>query len=243
MSTNAADTDSRIAREPDGLFRTDSTAHSKDDALSERQFERLYGASYRLDDDYFELETRLILLLAGRMGLRAGEIVHMRESWIDWQDEMIRIPRWQPCEKGRDGGPCGHCRQMARQMVECNDDLSLEEALAKRWSPKTASGARELPFDRYVRVGLALEDYFDRYDEFMASQTAVNRRVNRLAEMVEVVDSETTYPHCLRATAATELATELDAIGLKQFMGWAGIEVALRYIQESGRRTRRMLRA
>lgn len=91
--------------------------HSKQDALSERQFERLLATTYTLDG-YWELESRFVILVAGRLGLRAGEIVHMKDEWIDWSQRRIEIPRHQTCDMGRDGGPCATCRRLAEQKMK-----------------------------------------------------------------------------------------------------------------------------
>jgi len=43
--------------------------------------------------------------------------------------------------------------------------------------PKTSAAARDIPYAKTsMRAALALEDYFDRYDQFEASRVAVNRR-------------------------------------------------------------------
>lgn len=76
-----------------------STRHSKEDALSEREFEELLAATYRLDE-YWSLQCRFVVLMAGRLGLRAGEIAHMRSSRVDFRRNMICIPAHQPCESG-----------------------------------------------------------------------------------------------------------------------------------------------
>ena len=111
-----------------------STTHfSKEDSLTDREFELLLEGCYRMDDDYFALEAKFVVLVAGRLGLRAGEIAHLREEWIDWRRRMIVIPGFERCTKGRDGGPCGTCRQSARQKVGHNHDVSLENALAQSW--------------------------------------------------------------------------------------------------------------
>lgn len=226
-----------------GLWRGDDTRHSKDDALDTREFELLVEGSYRLDDDYFELESRLVVFLAGRLGMRAGEIAHMREDWIDWRRDMIVVPRHQHCLKGRDGGICGHCRMAAEQMVEHNAGLSLADAEAMLWSPKTEAASREIPLDASTRAKIAVERYFERFDEFEASRSVVNRRVTRAAEAADVLDAADVYPHCLRATAATHLANHgVDIVTLQSMMGWSDFQVAQHYLASSGERTQRALR-
>ena len=218
--------------------RDDDTNHCREDALSVREFERAVEATYRLDDDYFAVEARMILFAAGRLGMRSGEIAHMSEEWIDWRREMIQIPKYERCHNGRDGGICGHCRQAAKQMVEHNDGLDLETAESMMWGPKTEAGAREIPIDATKRAALALEEYFDRFDQFMASQSTIGRRVSRIAEAAQGLDVDSVYPHALRATCGSYWAARgLNSLNLKALMGWAEIDTALKYIESSGERT------
>lgn len=220
-----------------------ATRNSSDDALEPREFQLLLEATYELDDHY-DIESRLIVLLAGRLGLRAGEIVHMKSSWVDDRRGMIEIPNHEPCTKGRDGGPCGYCRQLARQQEDYNDDIDAEEAMAERWTPKTPSAARSVPFTFNPKIEIVLERYFSRFDEFQTSKSGINRRLNRCVERVDELDGDNIYPHCLRATAATYHASRgLDAISLQSMMGWADLQTAHRYVKRSGERTKNALRA
>lgn len=221
----------------------DQTRHCKEDALSDREFERAVEATYRLDDDYFAVEARMILFAAGRLGMRSGEITHLKEDWVDWRANLIKIPRYARCTDGKDGDICGSCRQAAEQMCKHNGDLDIETAESMMWGPKTESAAREIPIDATTRAEIAIEEYFDRFDGFQSSQTTVNRRVTQMAEEASGLDPATTYPHCLRSTAASFWSARgLNAVNLKALMGWSGFGVALNYIQESGERTARSLR-
>jgi len=172
--------------------------HSADDALEDREYQLLLEGCHALED-YYSIEARLIVLAAGRLGMRVGEIIHMREDWIDWRRRMIEIPQHEPCTKGRDGGICGYCRQLAEQRVDHNDDVSLEEALRHRWNPKTDAAVRSIPFDFDPRCEIVLERYFEKYDEFQGSHSAVHRRLDKAVNQVEELDGKRVYPHALRA--------------------------------------------
>jgi integrase len=240
MSNSHCGTDRRNGSRP----TQQSPRHSKDDALDDREFQQLLEACYRLDRDYYQLESRLIVLATGRLGLRLGELVHLDEAWIDWRDRMIKIPRHDPCDRGRDGGICGQCRQQAKQRVEYNEDVSLADAIAERWSAKTEAAAREIPIDHDPRAELAIERYFDRFDRFQASHSAVHRRLDKLQDVGDGLEDLRLYPHALRATAASHYASRgLDAITLQALMGWADLSTAHRYVRRSGSRTRRALDA
>jgi len=220
-----------------------ATTHSRENALDEREFELLLEGCHALDDDYHALEARLVALVAGRLGLRAGELCHMDESWIDWRRRMIVIPRYHDCQKGRGGDVCGYCRQHAKQRVEYNEDVDLATALEESWRAKTDAAAREVPFDGSPRSELVIERYFDRFDEFTVSRTGVNRRVDAALEAAEGLDSDTTNPHGLRATAASYFASRgLNVIALQSMFGWANLSTAHNYIRRSGENTARAIR-
>lgn len=244
-----------------------SVRNSKEDALSDREFELLVEGTYRMGE-YYDLEARLIIFLAGRLGLRVGEIIHMRESWIDWRRQMISIPEYEPCQKGRDGGVCGYCRQGVRQMAAVRTDWRLDEIyseplhvfepghhvtpevvvteaemLDQMWSVKTPAAAREVPFDASPRAAIVLERYFDRFDRFQTSKSGVNRRLNRAAEHSEDLTPGDVRPHGLRSTAASYWAGRgLATIPLQSMFGWVKLETAERYVANSGERTARAVR-
>lgn len=215
--------------------------HAKEDALDAREFQFLLEGARELPSQQAQ-EARFVVLVAGRLGLRAGEIAHMRESWIDFRREMIEIPTHQACRKGDGSGVCGYCRAQARQMAETDPDLSLEEATARMWSPKTAAAAREVPFGHDARTAIALERFFDERGEWPYSRAVVNRRVTAAAERAQGIDSNNCYPHALRATCATRLAGRgLELIALKAMMGWSKLSTAKAYLADSGENTARAL--
>ena len=207
------------------------TRHSKENALSPIQFESLIEQTYQLKR-FWDVETRLILYLAGRLGMRRGEISHLEEEWIDWRQERILIPAHSPCDRGKDGGMCGTCRQQAEQMADHNDDVTLEEAMATRWSPKTDAAARAIPFGWSPRVRIALEEFFDEFDRWMFSASVITRRLDRVVEKSDRVDY--CHPHALRATAASHHAGRgIDRFSMCALLGWSTLDVAERYVQAS----------
>jgi len=227
-------------------YRSGGTAsgvhHSKEFALSDREYELLLEATYEMPS-YQSIEARFIILVAGRLGMRSGEICHIKKSWLDQRRRMIIIPASQPCKSGKDGGICGSCEQAAKQMVEHNEGLGIEEARSMMWSPKTAAAAREIPFDADARAELVVERYLEKYGEFQCSQTGINRRVKKAAELAEGLDPSDVTPHGLRATAATRFASRgLDVTALQSMFGWAQLSTAHNYIRRSGENTARAIR-
>lgn len=72
-------------------------------------------------------EARLVIHAAGRLGLRGGEIAHLGADWVDLDRRMVDIPEHDHCEKGKDGGVCGYCRERAAEHLEAYN-YDLEEA-------------------------------------------------------------------------------------------------------------------
>lgn len=210
------------------------------DALDEKEFERLFDATDDLKEPY-DAECRLILLLGGRLGMRAGEITHLREEWVNWRKAQIEIPAYDRCDLGRDGERCGYCKKQARQAARKNEDVEYEEAIADRWSPKTHQSIRTIPFGFDDRISETLEGFFFHRDHYPRSRSSVNRRVDRLAEAAGL-ENDRIYPHALRATAATYHAYQgLPVAALQSLFGWADMSTPQKYIRLSGGATRQAL--
>ena len=196
-------------------------------------------------DDYYGDQATFLMLVLGRLGLRRGELTHMRKSWVDSRQQMITIPYQQDCHDERNGdGPCGYCRQMAKQRADYNDEVSFDEAIDERWQTKTTSASRDIYYGFDARAKLYLERFFDRCDTWEWSRAAVNRRVKKAAEHAEELDSENVRPHSLRATAATYHASRgLEMHTLMQYFGWAQPQTAQVYLSRNGQNTARQLDA
>lgn len=213
------------------------------DALGARDFQLLLEGATLLDEK-MRLECRFVSLVAGRLGLRGGEICHMHERWIDWDRSIIQIPSHRECHKGIGGERCGYCKDQASQMAEADKrNIGTDEILDWYWKPKTSAAARPVPFGFSPRLEIVIERFFDKYDEFPYSRKTVNRRVDRAAEKAKKIDVGRTYPHSLRATAATYHASYgLKAIQLKALFGWEEIETAQHYVMLTGEHTSRALK-
>jgi integrase len=214
--------------------------HSKRDSLSNREFELLLRGARKLDE-HRSLQARFAIFMAGRLGMRKGEITHMTREWIDWKRNMICIPYHENCIKARDTmGICGYCRQSADQRLEHNPDLDREESETMQWVAKTEEAAREIPFDFHPRVSLLVDEFFEKWDAWPVSAQGVTRRVKKAAENVDL--EKRVYPHALRATAASyHAARGLDVLPLQALMGWAQVSTAHNYVRASGENTARAL--
>jgi len=241
--------------------------HSREDALTDREFETLLRAIHKMKDGQ-ELEARTALFLAGKLGLRGGAIAHLDESWINWQDSVIEIPEHDTCTKGVNPDEvCGYCRRRAVDELNTNNltvneairairheydsdrlaemadedvreaaldirrevNITYQEAISRRWKPKTPQSARRIPFDFDVRVEMCIERFFEQYDAWEKSKSTLNRRIERLSEVVD--EDIRVYPHALRATAASAQAKRgVSAYSLMSIMGWSDISTARTYI-------------
>ncbi len=215
------------------------TRHAREDALDDREFELLLEGATTSKQS---LQTRFVVLVGGRLGLRPGEIAHIDEDWIDWRKQRIDIPRHDECRKGRFDEICGYCRQQAEQMLEHHDDWTYEDAAEKMWSPKTSSAVRSVPWDFEPRIEIIIERFFDEYDQFPRSRSVVNRRVTRAAEKAPELNPDEVYPHALRSTAATHHAGRgLDILPLQSMFGWAQLATAQVYLADNPENTARAL--
>jgi len=213
--------------------------HSHEDALTEASFKDLVATAQELPKP-FAAECTAVLYLAGRLGLRAGEIAHIRESWINRENKVIQIPRHSECRSGRRGDICGYCRKRAQSAVEHADDLTMQEALEQRWEPKTSKGARAVPYDFTEDVEAVIEAFFGEYDWWPTARIGVNRRVDRVADAAGYEGR--VYPHALRATAASWHASRgVPPAALQALMGWAQLSVADKYVRLSGAATSKAL--
>jgi len=245
--------------------------NSKERALTPREFELLLEGARRIEKLRQRREAVLAILLTGRLGFRAGELIHLREEWVDWRQQRIEIPRQTDCHLGEGDDCCGYCRQAAVQMVKhyepdegedsmartrermlnrhledgfrAGDRLSVDEAKTVRWFAKTDAAAREVPYGWDPRVELAIERFFDKGRAgWMLSKTALNRRLNKALKNAEELTIRSTMPHGLRATAASYHAGRgVPALALQSLLGWADMQTARRYIRQSPDNTERVL--
>lgn len=211
---------------------------AKQDMPSPREYRALKRAAKekvshsQKEDSEFRLECTFALRLMGELGLRAGEVAHISEEWVDFGQNEIHIPEYDRCDYGKDGGPCGYCKKQARQRARKNDDISYEVALRDRWSPKGEFAAREIWFGWDPTLVDLIDEFLIKNDYYPHSRCAINRRMDRIAEAAELVSSDDIYPHALRAHAAKHHASKgMRAFQLKEMMGWGEVDGAMDYIK------------
>jgi len=215
------------------------TRHAHEDALTEQEFEQLLDGAKQLRPPP-NLETMFVILLTGRLGLRIGELAHIKRSWVNFETGLVSIPSIEPCTKGRDGGLCGYCRRQTRRIAEREASVDLEALRTEYWQPKTAAAERAVPFEFSARVANIIAAFFEAFVEWPYSVHTARRRVSIAAAVASL--AQRIYPHCLRATAASAHAYRgLTVPALQAMMGWAQIDTAEKYIRLSGGRTKQAL--
>lgn len=186
------------------------THKSKEHSLLDNEVEELINACKTKKEKF-------IIITLIYTGMRIGELIHMRNSWLNWQDERIEIPLKREC----DCYECGVYR-------------------GKVWSPKTKAGVRKIKL-LDPRVKTILREYFTLFDEVHLTRAGAWHLVKRVAKRTKI--SHKIYPHALRATSAHIFAHKhkLSAPTLAYVMGWKSITMAEEYIKsEEGRALKEM---
>jgi len=104
--------------------------YSREDALTDREFVLLLEGADSLKEP-FDIQARFIIYAAGRLGMRSGEIAHISNEWVDRGTNLIKIPSYDNCTKGKyDDEVCGYCRNRLRDYLQTHN-TSVEEEVAK----------------------------------------------------------------------------------------------------------------
>lgn len=198
---------------------------SRDDAISEKEFKHLMNVAESITGN-LGLSCRFLLICLGRLGLRAGELAHMRKYWVDWNKKHLKIPQHEPCN-------CGYCKVMAKQECQHSDGLTFNKAMEKRWHPKTKNSARTIPLSFNQEIYDTFKEFFEVYSEFPLSRIGVNRVLEYIVNKSKL--NKDIYPHSLRATAAMWHAYKgASAVILQVIMGWSTLQTAMDYIRLAG---------
>lgn len=215
------------------------TQHSRDDALSERQFEELLEGARQLDEPW-DFEARLVILLAGKLGMRGGEIAHLSAEWIDENRRMIDIPERDTCKKGKNGGPCGYCRERAREHLDSHnytqeeaEELVREEMGDVEIGDDAVAQLAEEKMDKHNKsLGQALEKRWEPKTKNGARSIPydIDMRVQMVVE--EFLENYDIFPKARvavnrRVTEATEAAGIEERVYPHALRATAATEMAL----------------
>jgi len=196
--------------------------HSRDDSISEEQFERLLEVCERSRDP---LGNKFLVITMGVGGLRDGEAGHMKRSWIDFKRKEINIPAYDPCS-------CTYCCGLWKKKYGKNkQNFSKENVAKKQWVPKTPAGARIIPYDFNPLFENIINEFFQKYLQWPFGVKAIYDRIKALGRLAGIPNI---HPHALRSTAATFLANDgMTHDHLMKFMGWDAEEMARIYINKA----------
>lgn len=199
-------------------------------ALEPSALYSLYLGALDLDERWRQ-RACTVILLGGRLGLRAGELQHLHEGWVDWTRGELRLPSHDPCG-------CSLCCERARQQQRSGDGRRLSTLVTdQQWTP--VSGARSVPFGYAQRLTGVLDThvtttaYLDCSAERLAELLAESAR-HATGLDATAIDLET-----LRATAAAffaDIGVETGALA-----GLLGVDrdIADRFTQAAGGDTRK----
>jgi integrase len=143
-----------------------------------------------------------VLILAG---MRVSELTHLKKSWVDFDQNIIIIP--------------------IRQFCTCWECLKYRKG---EWRPKTKQGARTIRIHPLLKP--ILHEYLAGRYELGLTRQRVWQHVKELAYKAQILHD--CYPHCLRSTAAIELAhTGISSAALQYLLGWARLSSAENYVR------------
>lgn len=153
-------------------------SHSKENALSEKSFERMMMSIEQIEDKWYRNCTRFVVTLAGRLGMRAGEIAHITKDWVDFKNGMIIIPQFQNCTKSRDGCSCGYCKSLAKSVVE-HGTPTIEEAKLSLLSEGLL-----------VETGYAYQQLKSHYKSYCSGYIGKSELKDKINDVYSIMDKQ-----------------------------------------------------
>jgi len=199
---------------------------SKERVLTEGEFNRLLSVC---DNSEYPYENKFLIYGMGRLGLRCGEIAHIKDTWVNSLSGIIGIPDHDPCS-------CNYCldKYLKRKKVET---ASPSEVSKVQWQPKTKHGMRAIPYDFDPEIFDVVNHIMGKYGKNPISYAQIRHRIDYFSRSARIPDLS---PHGLRATAATFFARDgITAGTLTEIMGWGDITVANHYVLMNGMDIRR----
>ena len=195
------------------------------DVLTIEQYRELLREAARIEDRVESISLFFFLVTMGRLGMRVGEVIHMRESWYKEDRGVISIPPHSNCE-------CGLCTHYAESYAE-DHGLDVDEVLENYWKVKDGSDRDvKVPTERDREI---IELYFEEVPYTDVSYSTVNRRLKKIAEIVGEPEVHRMYPHMMRATAATHLAhSGFLPYALDVQFGWRDENTKTKYVRATG---------
>lgn len=110
---------------------------------------------------------RMIIYGLAFLGVRASTLAHMTREWIDFQSRSVRVPAYQDCRAGRDGGPCSECKKRL-DLLRDGSTMSRREVYADIQKPPEDSiwSSFQDPTDTIAGQGASLRARADRFNRY-----------------------------------------------------------------------------
>jgi integrase len=161
-------------------------------------------------------------------GMRIGELVHMRKSWVRWDlnPPRIFIPYRQACS-------CRHCIEARYRRDKKTGKFMLVKP-ESTWQAKTEKAERAVVVPPALQP--ILKEFFAKYETVMQAipyREMAWFMLKRIAKRAGV--NWRVFPHLLRGAYASKLATQgVNIYRLKSTMGWKTIGMAVKYVETYG---------
>ena len=160
-------------------------------------------------------DPKEVILVYGMLytGMRVSEFLHLTRSWINFNDELISIPKEMKCS-------CTECSRLRGGV----------------WKIKTKDGVRDIYIVDEIK-GL-LKSYFSKYTSVL--ELIPNRIIAwKIITGVGKRNGIKLFPHSLRSSFATILASKgFSEYGICGVMGWSDIMRAKFYVKIAGKRVK-----
>lgn len=192
--------------------------------MTEKPFSREHPVAPADRDKMFiagcrTMKDKAVFILLAFGGMRVSEVSHVDASW--WNGQEIKVPKKKPCD-------CSTCRERWERKPENTG----------YWTPKTRKGVRKIPIRSFYRPFLTAF-----FKESPAGIGVTERTIeNWLSEYAKRAGlSIKVFPHCLRATLASEFAAAgMSQEFMIQFFGWVKFQTAASYINLDAKMTDEM---
>jgi len=186
----------------------------KEDVLNPQELRNLVSICELLRDKF-------IVYCLAFGGFRVSEVVHLRRTWANWEENTLTVPLRQDCG-------CRDCNYVDKETGKTKGGI---------WRPKTEHGHRTIRI--HPTLSPVLWEFLAGQDGLGLTRQRVWQRIKELRDMLSEGYRilHNIYPHCLRATCATDLAhNKVSSPGLQHILGWSRLSSAESYVRSGEQR-------
>lgn len=163
------------------------------------------------------------------------------EVWNYLLDEGTSVDKVLFVLLGQLGMRRGEVVQLKKDWIDFQDKRIQIPERDGDWTPKTPNSARVIPYTELEKAESVIPAYFELNRTLpINSGGGVYYRVRKWGKKSGITTNLS--PHVLRKTAAMKMANHgFSAQALKSFFGWADLQTANKYIENSSRAAERDL--